>query len=78
MYGSTLFIGTITSVYYYPEGGNQDGTPDNAATHVKFDYRDDDIWLCGDQRSKLEPGERAKMLVTFEPNIECQTNWKLK
>src|SRR5579863_9219271 len=55
MYGETFFIGTITSVYYYPEGGNQGGTPDNAATHVKFDYRDDDIWLCGDQRPKLTP-----------------------
>lgn len=78
MYGETMFIGTITSVYYYPEGGNQDGTPDNAATHVKFDYRDDDIWLCGDQRPKLAPGERAKMLMTFEPNTDCQTNWRLK
>jgi len=78
MYGETFFLGTITSVYYYPNGGNQDGTPDNAATHVKFDYRDDDIWLCGDQRPKLTPGERAKMVVTFEPNTECETNWRLK
>jgi hypothetical protein len=78
MYGINWFQGTITSVYYYPQGGNDDTTPNGASTHIKFDHREDDIWLCGDQRSKFEVGNRYSMLVTFEANADCVTNWKVK
>jgi hypothetical protein len=76
-YGSTFFDGIVTSVYYYPSGGASDGTPDGQSTHVKFDHREDDLWICGDVRSKFDIGRRTRMTVTFEANADCVTNWKM-
>jgi hypothetical protein len=71
-YGSTFWDELLTSVYYYPK----DGDGDTAMTHLKFNHRDDDIWLCGDQRRSFFPGRRVKLTVTFEPNQPCATNWQ--
>jgi hypothetical protein len=73
-YGSTYWDELLTSVYYYPKNG--DG--DFAGTHLKFNHREDDIWLCGDQRKSFEPGNRYRLTVTFEPNAPCITNWRVK
>ena len=73
-FGSTYWDETLTSVYYYPKQVNDD----MAETHLKFGHREDDIWLCGDQRKNFEPGTRYRLVVTFEPNAPCITNWKLK
>ena len=68
-FGSTYWDELLTSVYYYP---------DSKATHLKFNHRDDEIWLCGDQRRNFEPGNRYRLTVTFEPNAPCITNWRVK
>ena len=73
-YGSTYWDELLTSVYFYPKDG--DGEYD--ATHLKFSHREDDIWLCGDQRRAFKPGHRIKLTVTFEPNRGCQTNWQIE
>lgn len=73
-FGSTYWDETLTSVYYYPSTGPDDP----AETHLKFSHREDDIWLCGDQRRGFEPGNRYRLVVTFEPNQPCVTNWKTK
>ena len=77
-YGSTHFMGEVTSVYWYPSGNDAVSTPDLPSTHIKFEYREDDIWLCGDQRSKFDVGQKYNMTVTFEPNADCVTNWKVR
>jgi len=82
-YGKTYWDELLTSVYYYPENGLtiDAGTVIGAAvpaTHLKFDHREDDIWLCGDQRKSFEPGNKYKLTVTFEPNQPCVSNWKVK
>lgn len=77
-YGTTHFDGEITSVYWYPEGSSGDDAPDTPSTHIKFQHREDDIWLCGDHRREFEVGRSYSMFVTFEANTDCQTNWKLK
>jgi hypothetical protein len=71
-YGSTYWEELLTSVYYYPKNG--DG--DFAGTHLKFNHREDDLWLCGDQRKSFTPGYKYKLRVTYEPNQPCITNWK--
>lgn len=68
-FGSTYWDELLTSVYYYP---------DSKTTHLKFNHREDDIYLCGDQRKNFEPGNRYKLAVTFEPNAPCITNWRVK
>ena len=73
-YGSTYWDELLTSVYYYPSGDKGDA----AVTHLKFDHREDDIFLCGDQRKSFTPGTKYKLLVTFEPNQPCVTNWKIE
>jgi hypothetical protein len=73
-YGSTYWDEPLTSAYYYPK----DGDKDFAGTHLKFSHRDDDLWLCGDQRKSFTPGNRYKLRVTFEPNQPCVTNWKIE
>ena len=73
-YGSTFWDELLTSVYYYPKNGEGDF----AGTHLKFNHREDDIWLCGDQRKSFEPGNRYRLTVTFEPNAPCITNWRVK
>ena len=70
-FGSTYWDELLTSVYYYPEYSP-------AMTHLKFNHREDDIWICGDQRRSFEAGNRYRLLVTFEPNQPCVTNWKIK
>jgi hypothetical protein len=75
-YGSTYWDELLTSVYYYPVDPDVKG--DVAETHLKFNHREDDIWLCGDQRRFFEAGNRIKLVVTFEPNQPCATNWKTK
>lgn len=76
-FGSTYWDELLTSVYYYPAVVN-DSTNSPAMTHLKFDHREDDIWLCGDQRKAFSPGEKYRLLVTFEPNQPCVTNWQVK
>jgi hypothetical protein len=66
-FGSTYWDELLTSVYWYPE---------SKMTHLNFNHRDDDIWLCDDQRRNFDPGKRYKLSVTFEPNQPCATNWK--
>lgn len=73
-FGSTYWDELLTSVYYYPAQTNAEVS----VTHLKFGHREDDIYLCGDQRKNFEPGARVKLLVTFEPNAPCITNWKIK
>lgn len=73
-FGSTYWDELLTSVYYYPSTGANDP----AMTHLKFNHRDDEIWLCGDQRKSFEPGNRYRLTVTFEPNAPCITNWRVK
>jgi hypothetical protein len=73
-YGSTYWDELLTSVYYYPSGDK--GTV--AVTHLKFGHREDDIYLCGDQRKSFAPGSKYRLLVTFEPNQPCITNWKIE
>lgn len=84
-YGSTYWDELLTSVYYYPDAGDQlEGPPSFRgskplpATHLKFNHREDDVWLCGDQRKSFEPGNRYRLLVTFELGQPCITNWKIK
>lgn len=76
-YGQSFHEGAVTSVYFYPEG--TDGV-DASATHIKFDNKDDgDLWLCGDQRTKIKPsGVKRRMMWTAEPNTACVTNWKFQ
>ena len=73
-FGSTYFDELLTSVYYYP--GETKG--DAPMTHLKFSHREDLVYLCGDQRKSFEPGNRIRLMVTFEPNAPCITNWKVK
>jgi hypothetical protein len=73
-FGSTYWDETLTSVYYYPAQDKDDVS----TTHLKFGHREDDIFLCGDQRKSFEPGLRYRLLVTFEPNAPCITNWRVK
>jgi len=73
-YGSTYWDELLTSVYFYPSTGKDDA----AMTHLKFNHREDDIWLCGALRRSFVAGERYRLLVTFEPNQPCVTNWKTK
>lgn len=78
-YGSTIYEGEVTSVYWYPQGPDADHTAPQ--THIKFNHHEEapeEIWLCGDTRSKLEVGRSYKLLVTFEPKTDCISNWKLK
>jgi hypothetical protein len=78
-YGSTMYEGEITSVYYYPKGPNSQ--PGVAQTHVKFNHHEEapeEIWLCGDHRRELEVGLKYRLKVTFEPNEACITNWTSK
>ena len=78
-YGSTIYEGEVTSVYWYPQGPDADHTLPQ--THVKFNHHEEapeEIWLCGDTRSKIEVGRSYKLFVTFEPNTDCISNWKLK
>jgi hypothetical protein len=77
-YGSTIYEGEITSVYFYPQGpdGNEVGQ-----THIKFNHHEEqseEIYICGDVRSKIEVGGKYRMLVTFEPNMDCISNWRFK
>lgn len=72
-FGSTYWEEQLTSVYYYPKSVSLP-----AQTHLKFNHREDDLYLCGDQRRFFEPGNRYKLLVTFEPNAPCITNWRVK
>ena len=72
-FGSTYWDELLTSVYYYPKSVSLP-----SMTHLKFGHREDDIWLCGDQRKTFEPGNRVRLLATFEPNQPCVTNWKVK
>ena len=68
-FGSTYWDEILTSVYWYP---------DSKVTHLKFGHREDEIYLCGDHRKDFEPGNRYKLVVTFEPNAPCITNWRIK
>jgi hypothetical protein len=73
-YGSTYWDELLTSAYYYPK----DGDKDFAGTHLKFNHREDDLWLCGDQRKSFTPGTKYRLRVTYEPNQPCITNWKIE
>jgi len=77
-YGSTYWEELLTSVYYYPAQGGDNGDLTVPSTHLKFNHRDDALWLCGDQRKIFEPGRTYRLLVTFEPNQPCVTNWKIE
>lgn len=77
-YGSGYYNELLTSVYFYPDGGSFQGSPDEPFTHLKFNHREDDLYLCGDQRSKFLPGKQYTLVVSFEPNRECATNWKIQ
>lgn len=86
-YGSTYWDELLTSVYYYPDALDQLEPPTFKsnefgltvpATHLKFNHRDDDVWLCGDQRKSFMPGHIYELTVTFEANQPCVTNWKIK
>jgi hypothetical protein len=71
-YGSTYWDEVLTSVYYYPKSAGNDV----AKTHLKFNHREDDIWLCGDQRKFFTVGERTRLTITFELDQPCATNWQ--
>lgn len=73
-YGSTYWDELLTSVYFYPKDSNTDFD----GTHLKFNHREDDIWLCGDQRKSFKAGRRIKLTITFEPNQPCATNWQIE
>jgi|SRR5271157_2009955 len=78
-YGTTVFEGQVTSVYYYPQGPSS--SPGASQTHIKFDHHEEDpekIYLCGDQRKSFEVAHRYGLIVTFEPNTECASNWRIK
>jgi hypothetical protein len=78
-YGSTMYEGIVTSVYYYPKGPNSQ--PGQAMTHVKFNHHEEqpeEIWLCGDRRNQFEVGNKYRLRVSFEPNEACITNWTTK
>jgi hypothetical protein len=84
-YGSTYWDELLTSVYYYPDAGDQLTGPPSfrgsaaiPATHLKFSHREDDVWLCGDQRKSFEPGRRYHLRATFELAQPCVTNWKIE
>jgi hypothetical protein len=74
-YGSTYWNEVLTSVYFYPKGSSDH---EGAVTHLKFDHREDDLWLCGDQRKSFKPGRRIQLSVTFEANQPCVTNWNFE
>lgn len=76
-YGSTYWDELLTSVYYYPENGGKDNAA-VPATHLKFNHREDDVWVCGDQRKSFKPGHRVRLTVTFEANQPCATNWQIE
>jgi hypothetical protein len=71
-YGTTYWDELLTSVYYYPKSAGNDV----AKTHLKFNHREDDIWLCGDQRKFFTVGERTRLTITFELDQDCATNWQ--
>jgi hypothetical protein len=77
-YGSTYWDELLTSVYYYPAKGGDSNDLTVPSTHLKFGHRDDSIWLCGDQRKSFSPGTKYRLLVTFEPNQPCVSNWKIE
>jgi hypothetical protein len=72
-FGSTYWDELLTSVYYYPKSVSLP-----SMTHLKFNHREDDLYLCGDLRKNFEPGNRYRLTVTFEPNAPCITNWRVK
>src|SRR5258708_33406901 len=64
-YGSTMYEGEVTSVYYYPKGPNS--APGEAVTHVKFNHHEEDpeqIWLCGDHRNQFDVGSKYHLRVS--------------
>jgi hypothetical protein len=77
-YGSTYWDELLTSVYYYPTKGGDNNDLAVPSTHLKFDHRDDSIWLCGDQRKSFTPGTKYRLRVTYEPNQPCVSNWKIE
>jgi len=77
-YGSTVYEGEVTSVYFYPEGPNGGEVPQ---THIKFNHHEEEpeeIYLCGDARKAFDVGNKYRMIVTFEPNTDCISNWRVK